>query len=68
MTEKKILRILTLLSGLICAQGELWKDQRKFVHGCLRQFGAVKNSPKRIQLEEIITKEVNGLIEVLFML
>lgn len=60
----KIQLILLLLLGLICSEGELWKDQRKFIHACLRQFGAVKNSPKRAQLEEIITKEVIGFIEV----
>ncbi|KAK9879858.1 hypothetical protein WA026_008362 [Henosepilachna vigintioctopunctata] len=28
--------------GIICSEGELWKNQRKFVYGCLRQFGGTK--------------------------
>lgn len=53
-----------LFLGIICTEGELWKDQRKFIHACLRQFGAAKVSPKRNQIEEMIRLEVQELVEV----
>ncbi|KRT82762.1 cytochrome P450, partial [Oryctes borbonicus] len=47
---------------LICAEKELWKDQRKFVFGCLKQLGVPKISGKRNKLEARIMKEVMDLI------
>nr|QZM07476.1 cytochrome P450 monooxygenase CYP306A1 [Lasioderma serricorne] len=51
--------------GLICTEGDRWKDQRKFVYNCLRQFGAVKNSSKRKNLECMILNEVEDLLTTL---
>ncbi|XP_072751870.1 cytochrome P450 306a1 isoform X2 [Anoplolepis gracilipes] len=46
--------------GLICAEGELWRNQRKFVAGCLKNFGIIKlASTKRDRLEERILTAVN---------
>lgn len=56
--------IFFILPGIICAEGELWKDQRKFVMGCLRNFGAVKNSPKKDKFQELIKDGVNEFLQV----
>ncbi|GJQ71364.1 CYP306A1 [Trypoxylus dichotomus] len=48
--------------GLICAEKGLWKDQRKFVFGCLKQLGVPKISGKRDKLEARIMDEVMDLI------
>ncbi|KAL3269718.1 hypothetical protein HHI36_008778 [Cryptolaemus montrouzieri] len=49
--------------GLICAQGELWKDQRKFVHNCLRKIGGAKVGSHRNDMEDLIRKNVDGFLE-----
>ncbi|XP_051157558.1 cytochrome P450 306a1 isoform X2 [Leptopilina boulardi] len=49
--------------GLICAEGESWKEQRKFAIKCLKDFGIVKYSCiKRDKLEERILTSVNQVI------
>ncbi|KAF7992669.1 hypothetical protein HCN44_005013 [Aphidius gifuensis] len=49
--------------GIICAEGELWKEQRKFVTTTLKNLGMVKFGSKRDQMEERIVRSVNELIE-----
>ncbi|XP_029177903.1 cytochrome P450 306a1 [Nylanderia fulva] len=52
--------------GLICAQGDLWRDQRKFVVGCMNNFGMLKlPGAKRDRMEERIIKAVNECISKL---
>lgn len=48
--------------GLICAEGELWKDQRKFVSSFLKNLGMVKFGLKRDVLEQRIIHEVNDAV------
>lgn len=52
--------------GLICAEGEMWKEQRKFVTKNLKNFGMVKFGPKRYKLECRITEEIENLFQYLF--
>ncbi|XP_044755364.1 cytochrome P450 306a1 [Coccinella septempunctata] len=49
--------------GLICAQGDLWKDQRKFVFNFLRNIGGAKVSSQRTAMEKLILKHANGFVE-----
>lgn len=52
-------------AGLICAEGDLWKEQRRFVTGCLKNFGMAKlPSPKRDRMEERILATVDECISV----
>ncbi|XP_071563531.1 cytochrome P450 306a1 [Temnothorax nylanderi] len=46
--------------GLICAEGDLWRDQRRFVAGCLKNFGMTKlPCTKRDKMEQRILVAVN---------
>ncbi|XP_033220454.1 cytochrome P450 306a1 [Belonocnema kinseyi] len=46
--------------GLICAEGHVWREQRRFVTACLKDFGTVKYScGKRDKLEERILTAAN---------
>ncbi|GLH15187.1 Cytochrome P450 306a1 [Gryllus bimaculatus] len=40
--------------GIICAEGELWREQRRFVAGCLRALGMVRVGARRDRLERRI--------------
>ncbi|XP_076179803.1 cytochrome P450 enzyme phantom [Ptiloglossa arizonensis] len=52
--------------GLICAEGERWRDQRKFVSVCLRNFGMVKHDgPKRAKLEKRILNAADECVSKL---
>ncbi|KAL6422976.1 hypothetical protein ACFW04_010463 [Cataglyphis niger] len=52
--------------GIICAQGDLWRDQRKFVAGCLKNFGMVKlPGTKRDKMQERILTAVRECISKL---
>lgn len=53
------------LTGIICAEGELWKEQRKFVSATLKNFGAVKHSLKKDIMENNIKKFSNEAIQVI---
>ncbi|CAL7950803.1 unnamed protein product [Xylocopa violacea] len=54
--------------GLVCAEGERWKDQRKFVSNCLRNFGMVKHEgPRREKMEKRILDAVDECISMLRM-
>jgi ecdysteroid 25-hydroxylase CYP306A1 len=59
-----ILLYYLCLTGLICAEGELWKDQRKFVTTCLKNFGMVKFGAKRDRMEKRISVGVQKCLEV----
>nr|CAD7464348.1 unnamed protein product [Timema tahoe] len=52
-------------SSLICAEGDLWKDQRKFVSSCLKNFGMVRFGPKRDKMEQRIAVGVKECVEKL---
>ncbi|KMQ87452.1 cytochrome p450 306a1 [Lasius niger] len=53
-------------AGIICAEGDLWRDQRRFVAGCLKNFGMVKlPGTKRDRMEERIITAVNECISKL---
>ncbi|XP_014480500.1 PREDICTED: cytochrome P450 306a1 isoform X2 [Dinoponera quadriceps] len=52
-------------NGLICAEGDLWKDQRRFVAGCLKNLGMVKFGTRRDKMEERILATVNECISKL---
>ncbi|XP_058810795.1 cytochrome P450 2C23 isoform X3 [Phymastichus coffea] len=50
--------------GLIAAEGERWREQRKFVASSIKNFGMVKfESPKRDKMEERILNAVNEALE-----
>ncbi|XP_078052770.1 cytochrome P450 enzyme phantom [Augochlora pura] len=52
--------------GLVCAEGNRWKDQRKFVSCCLRNFGMVKHEgPRRDKLEERISRAADECVSKL---
>ncbi|XP_076645460.1 cytochrome P450 enzyme phantom [Halictus rubicundus] len=52
--------------GLVCAEGDRWKDQRKFVSTCLRNFGMVKHEgSRRDKLEERISNAVDECVSKL---
>lgn len=59
------LRSFMRSAGIICAEGDLWRDQRRFVAGCLKNFGMVKlPGTKRDRMEERILMAVNECISV----
>ncbi|XP_020284839.1 cytochrome P450 306a1 [Pseudomyrmex gracilis] len=52
--------------GLISAEGDLWRDQRRFVTGCLKNFGMVKlPGAKRDKMEKRILAIVDECISKL---
>lgn len=55
-------------AGLICAEGDLWKDQRRFVAGCLKNLGMVKFGSRRDKMEERILAAVNECASVYYRL
>nr|QZU75315.1 cytochrome P450 306a1 [Antheraea pernyi] len=50
-------------NGIICAEGALWKDQRKLITSWLKSFGMSKNSVSREKLEKRIASGVCELLE-----
>lgn len=50
--------------GLICAEGELWKDQRKLSIKMLKDMGMVKFGEKRSDFEFRILKWVQQCVKV----
>ncbi|XP_031847622.1 cytochrome P450 enzyme phantom [Nomia melanderi] len=49
--------------GLVCAEGDRWRDQRKFVSSCLRNFGMVKHDGlKRDKMEGRILNAVDECV------
>ncbi|XP_028172636.1 cytochrome P450 306a1 [Ostrinia nubilalis] len=50
-------------NGIICAEGPLWKDQRKQVSAWLKSFGMSKHSVSRDKLEKRIAAGVYELLE-----
>lgn len=52
--------------GIVCAEGERWKDQRKFVSNCLRNFGMVKyDGLKREKLEKRLSNAAEECVSML---
>jgi ecdysteroid 25-hydroxylase len=51
-------------TGIICAEGALWRDQRKQVVAWLRSFGMSKHSISREKLEKRIAVGVYELLGV----
>lgn len=49
--------------GIICAEGPLWKDQRKLITSWLKSFGMSKHSMSRGKLEQRIADGVYELID-----
>ncbi|XP_050079482.1 cytochrome P450 306a1 [Anopheles maculipalpis] len=49
--------------GLICAQGDLWRDQRRLSIEWLRRLGMIKFGAARLDLERRIVSGLNELIE-----
>ncbi|XP_048504684.1 cytochrome P450 306a1 isoform X2 [Athalia rosae] len=49
--------------GLICAEGDLWREQRRFAVGCLRNLGMVKlGIKKKIKMETRLQTAVDESI------
>jgi ecdysteroid 25-hydroxylase CYP306A1 len=51
------------IAGLICAEGELWKDQRKFVHNTLKSMGASRIGQNRVKMQNLIMRHVSRLVQ-----
>lgn len=50
--------------GIICAEGNLWRDQRRLSTEWLRKMGMTKFGPARSTLEARIVIGVNELVQV----
>ncbi|XP_049277586.1 cytochrome P450 306a1 [Anopheles funestus] len=48
--------------GIICAQGDLWRDQRRLSIEWLRRLGMIKYGPTRLDLERRI---ISGIMEII---
>ncbi|XP_011311381.1 cytochrome P450 306a1 [Fopius arisanus] len=48
--------------GIVCAEGDHWKEQRKFVSSTLKSLGMMKHGGKREKLEERITHSISELL------
>lgn len=53
------------VKGIICAEGGLWKDQRKLITTWLKSFGMSKHGVSRDKLEKRIASGVYELLDVL---
>jgi ecdysteroid 25-hydroxylase len=51
---------------LICAEGKLWKDQRKVTIEWLRKMGMIKFGAARAELEKRMMVQINDCINVCF--
>lgn len=51
-------------TGLICAEGKQWREQRSFVTSTLKTLGMVKVGATRERLEERIMEGVFDAVEV----
>lgn len=60
-----VIRSFFILPGIICAEGNLWRDQRRLSTEWLRTMGMTKFGPTRATLEARILIGVNELLEVL---
>uniref|UniRef100_A0A182VPZ7 Cytochrome P450 n=1 Tax=Anopheles minimus TaxID=112268 RepID=A0A182VPZ7_9DIPT len=49
--------------GIICAQGDLWRDQRRLSIEWLRRLGMIKYGSSRLDLERRINSGLKGIIE-----
>lgn len=57
------LSISLLLAGIINSTGKLWKDQRRFLHEKLRQFGMtyMGNGKQQMQKRIMVSSPANRL-------
>ncbi|XP_022902514.1 cytochrome P450 18a1 [Onthophagus taurus] len=51
--------------GIINTEGKLWKDQRRFIHDRLRQFGMSYIGSRKAQMESRIMREVDSFLSFL---
>ncbi|XP_057667309.1 cytochrome P450 306a1 isoform X1 [Diorhabda carinulata] len=52
-------------NGLICAEGEVWKEHRRFTFNCIRQLGGAKVGPQRKKMETLILNHAIDFIKYL---
>lgn len=57
-----ILKLYFIFIGLICSEGELWKDQRKFAIETLKKLGVTKFGASRSTLEKRINRGIDELL------
>ncbi|KAJ8917691.1 hypothetical protein NQ315_005138 [Exocentrus adspersus] len=62
-SKQKLEKAVSIRKGLICAEGELWKEQRRFVHHCLREFGGSKIGHQRKKMESLIMENVTNFVK-----
>lgn len=60
MLKNYLYLCIYILLGIICTEGNLWKDQRKLSIELLRKLGTTKYGKNRIELEKRIMR---GVIE-----
>lgn len=51
-------------AGIICAEGGLWRNQRRVAIDALKVVGVVKTGHQRKLIETLIEKQVTDFIEV----
>ncbi|XP_015126184.1 cytochrome P450 306a1 [Diachasma alloeum] len=51
--------------GIVCAEGDHWREQRKFVSSTLKTLGMMKHGSRREKLEERMTHYISQLLEKL---
>ncbi|XP_024945639.1 cytochrome P450 306a1 isoform X2 [Cephus cinctus] len=59
------LTVISDCDGLICAEGKLWREQRRFAVSCLKNLGMLKFGGKRDRLEARIIGAVDESVSKL---
>ena len=52
--------------GLICSEGEMWREHRRFVMAAMKQLGMGRSGDGRALMEARIMDRVVELVEVFF--